>query len=350
MNKFKKISALLPALILALVLCACGEVPPEAGKYTGAGFEHSGVSYADMSLRDAYVELGTGGKGILSLDDKSGEISWSAEGEKLSFNIAGSSYSATLSDGVLKLQISEDVNVIFLKGGAEMPKDSALSLPLDYYGWWRIVSSEGEMPETWIDCCARLSLEDGVLYFTIWDEDGSMDKPMGRAAMGIADGVPVSQWGDFWYSELSEGQWQLKSETNEEIGTEVIKLSGEALDRSGGKFTYEIFLRPWGENWENANKDAVPYYYNTWYLPLIEEGAEMPESFEGAESPLNVEKPNREENPENAENNEPAEPAEAPQIHETPQPTPPAESGESSQGSVDFNDDELSGFTDDFEG
>ncbi len=342
MKKFKIFSALFLSICITVWFSACGEVPEEAGKYTGAGFEIAGVCYSDLSLSEAYINLGSGGKGVLAMEMKSGEILWSAEGQELSFNIGGSEFSGSLKDGVLKLNVSDGVSAVFLKDGAEMPEGESISLPKEYYGWWHVVSSQGEMPETWIDCCARLSLEDGLMYFSIWDEDGSMEKPMGRAVMGTVDGVPANQWGEFWYSELSEGQWRLSGETDGKIGAEVIKLSGEALDRSGGTFSYEIFLRPWGQSWEDVNKDAVPYFYNSWYLPIIKAGGEMPESFEGAESPLNTEITDREEPAENT-----SEPAPKPPIPQTPKPDG---NGESFQGDMDFTDKEMSGFTDDFGG
>lgn len=341
MNKFKIFFAAILTVLAALSLCACGEVPEEAGKYTGAGYELSGADYAEPELAYAVLELGSGGKGIFTAGDESGRISWKAEGDKLRLNIDGSRFYAWEADGVLRLEINQDVKVIFLKEGAEMPESSGAELPRDYYGWWRITDAQGEMPETWIDCCARLESQQGLMYFSIWDEDGSMENPMGRALMGLSDGVPVSRQGQFWYSELSEGQWQLSAEKEQETGEELIKLSGQALDRSGGSFSYEIFLKPWGEKWDDANKESLPYYYNTWYLPLIQEGAEMPLSFEGAESPLNVEKPDRDE----AET--PAEPANKVPAPQTPK---PGANGQSVQENKDFNEDEMSGFTDDFGG
>ncbi len=46
---------------------------------------------------------------------------------------------------------------------------------------------------------------------------------------------------------------------------------------SGGSFVYTIYL-PWGMDWEDvraADESLLPYYYDDWYLPLIEAGGSM---------------------------------------------------------------------------
>ena len=42
-------------------------------------------------------------------------------------------------------------------------------------------------------------------------------------------------------------------------------------------YDYTIVLRPWGKIWDDVEEDLLPYYYDDWYLPLIEAGAEMPD-------------------------------------------------------------------------
>ena len=37
-----------------------------------------------------------------------------------------------------------------------------------------------------------------------------------------------------------------------------------------------MYLRPWGSLWPDE-EDRLPYYYEDWYLPLIESGEEMPD-------------------------------------------------------------------------
>ena len=40
------------------------------------------------------------------------------------------------------------------------------------------------------------------------------------------------------------------------------------------------FMRPWGHRWGDAGEDVLPYFYTDWYLPLIEAGKSMPDSFD----------------------------------------------------------------------
>ena len=61
----------------------------------------------------------------------------------------------------------------------------------------------------------------------------------------------------------------------------VICLHGSFTDENGDSFNYEIYLRPWGMEWEDVralDTTALPYsnmmpgYYDSWYLPLIKDG------------------------------------------------------------------------------
>ena len=43
---------------------------------------------------------------------------------------------------------------------------------------------------------------------------------------------------------------------------------------------FRLYLRPWGMDWEDvraADESLLPYYYDDWYLPLIEAGGSMPD-------------------------------------------------------------------------
>ena len=52
-------------------------------------------------------------------------------------------------------------------------------------------------------------------------------------------------------------------------------------DNREDSFDYEIYLRPWGVEWEDVRNvdttdlpydDMMPAYYDSWYLPLIKDG------------------------------------------------------------------------------
>ena len=44
------------------------------------------------------------------------------------------------------------------------------------------------------------------------------------------------------------------------------------------QFDFTLCLRPWGEIWPQDSQR--PYYYETWYLPLIEAGEPMPDQMD----------------------------------------------------------------------
>ncbi len=48
------------------------------------------------------------------------------------------------------------------------------------------------------------------------------------------------------------------------------------------EFYYEIYLRPWGQLWDDLDyPDDIPYHYDDWYLPLMEAGKSMPDAIGG---------------------------------------------------------------------
>ena len=71
----------------------------------------------------------------------------------------------------------------------------------------------------------------------------------------------------------------------------LIYITGTYTDpeNSGNSCTYCIVLRPWGTQWDDLRgcdttdmpyPDMLPVRYESWYLPLIREGAAMPDAFD----------------------------------------------------------------------
>ena len=53
-----------------------------------------------------------------------------------------------------------------------------------------------------------------------------------------------------------------------------------------GSFEYELVLRPWGTLWDDVPAEdlkAKPYFYEDWYLPLVEAGETMPSAIDHSE-------------------------------------------------------------------
>ena len=150
----------------------------------------------------------------------------------------------------------------------------------DWYGWWRIENSTGDLPDSWYDCFAAIeSEEDGSSLLTVWDESSSREEPMGQAALRFSregdDPVAESSVGWFWFEEIGSGEWTIRPAETDFADT--ILLVGQH-DAEGERFDYTILLRPWGTLWDDMEEDDLPYYYEEWYLPRREDP--MPGSLE----------------------------------------------------------------------
>ena len=153
----------------------------------------------------------------------------------------------------------------------------------DYYGWWVIDSvweGEGFEEGDWWDCCATIELDaDGTGTMTLWDETLPKDDPLAELGITVTvdeNGVArfCSEEGWFLDDEMEHADWLFYSDATE-YG-DVLYIDGEYEDGTYD-FWYYLYLRPWGTDWSDvaANEpDNMPYYYEDWYLPLIESGVQ----------------------------------------------------------------------------
>ena len=143
----------------------------------------------------------------------------------------------------------------------------------NWYGWWKIEQSEGTLPVTWYDCCGSFALQqDGSLRFTVWDEDGSRSEPLGEILFQETDNHQFSSLsGYFLYEKITSGEWILP-----QAGKELM-LENFRHDANGERFTFTIYLRPWGAKWEDLAEKQRPFYYEDWYLIQVRENQPMPD-------------------------------------------------------------------------
>ena len=94
--------------------------------------------------------------------------------------------------------------------------------------------------------------------------------------------------GSFFDCKLSGADaWYIDAAPSESMPySEMICISGVYTDpeNSEDSFVYTVYLRPWGMDWEDVRTDdetRLPYFYDDWYLPLIEAGASMPNAIGG---------------------------------------------------------------------
>ena len=219
----------------------------------------------------------SGGSGRLILGDNEGDLRWSLDGEQLNVDLNGVSCPGQLRDGTIRLDLLGEGVILSL-----IREELADTLPTptpqpqilrdlqgDYYGWWEIQNSAGEMPETWYDCCASAVLKPDGAAITLWDERLSRQEPMALLSLSGEAGDLQVTGGWFWYDTATEENTEIR------LADGVLEISG-THDAEGERFSYAIHLRPWGAEWEDP--DARPYSYRFWYLPLIEAGETMPDS------------------------------------------------------------------------
>ena len=128
MKKTVKLIALMLALTALLSLCACASVNQEAAAAAGT------YTYYANILDDYYVDVpvfagrttiltADGGGSLDWGDDNRGPISeWTISGEKVVIKAGVAEMNATLKDGVLTIELSNDtvpMSAVFIKDGAD---------------------------------------------------------------------------------------------------------------------------------------------------------------------------------------------------------------------------------------
>ena len=160
-----------------------------------------------------------------------------------------------------------------------------------WYGWWTMTGCSGayeSMAGKWWDACAVIDI--GLDYtgtVTIWDEDYSRADPMSQATVtlnsaGVGEhGTVMSESGYFTNLPLEHADWIVDPAINSRFPDVENMICIEGWYEDGeDEFYYEVYLRPWGQLWDDFAADYpddIPYYYDDWYLPLVESGSSMPD-------------------------------------------------------------------------
>ncbi len=165
----------------------------------------------------------------------------------------------------------------------------------DWYGWWKMTSCTGEyedMEGKWWDICGSIDIgEDHMGTVELWDEDYTRDDSMVSAAVSLDEvgtgehGTLYSEGGWFTDVALEHADWIVDPGLLNYDNLIVIDGWYENGDDS---YKYELYLRPWGYFWDDVDEDSLPYYYTSWYLPLIEAGEAMPDSIDTATNAGNI--------------------------------------------------------------
>ena len=168
-----------------------------------------------------------------------------------------------------------------------------------WYGWWTMTGCSGayeSMAGQWWDACAVIDIDsDYTGTVTIWDEDYSRADPMSQATVtlnsaGVGEhGTVMSESGYFTNLPLEHADWIVDPAINSRFPDVENMICIEGWYEDGeDEFYYEVYLRPWGQLWDDFAADYpddVPYYYDDWYLPLVEAGSAMPDVVGGEAVP-----------------------------------------------------------------
>ncbi len=180
--------------------------------------------------------------------------------------------------------------------GAALPAATTGDALLDWwngawYGWWTMTGCSGayeSMAGRWWDACAVIDIgSDYTGTVTIWDEDYSRADPMSQASVtlnsaGVGEhGTVMSESGYFTNLPLEHADWIIDPAINSRFPDVENMICIEGWYEDGeDEFYYEVYLRPWGQLWDDFAADYpddIPYYYDDWYLPLVESGSAMPD-------------------------------------------------------------------------
>ena len=312
----KRAIAIILALAMILSFSACvgggGKAnDPNVGKYIGYQVDIFGWEPIDKmyDLGENYVELNTGGKGVFCLNGEKTNVKWKLDGENLTMTSQGIDCTGTLKDGVIITDyFGVDMMISFLKEGMPIPEnieenegepedETAPAIEYwtgDWYGWWIISSAEGKWAhnvDNFWDVCATIEeAGDNTCTFTAWDNASEEGEIFCSATMSLSDGVTaagcmISESGWFLNEyEIGYAQWIVDPGDSEVSAFDhMIMIKGSVVDPEdeNNKFTYLIFLRPWGMEWEDVRsadttdmpyQDMMPASYEAWYLPRIKDG------------------------------------------------------------------------------
>ena len=294
MNMTKRITALFVALTMMLGLAACGggKDDPALGKYIGESVR--GYSLEWMPIEDIYdegenyVELKSGGKGVIALDGSPSDIKWELEENgTLTLSRFGSTCTGTLKDGLITLDdyFGYDLGLTFRKEAAGSDTAAGTTLSLndfaktyggDWIGMGGIVEANGrfaEMEDTARELMARLVF-DGKGGCEVWVAmylDGSNEDNFANltAVTVPNDETGLELRGTFMGGEIQEGILSLDEGGALYISCEVgdpdgdyISLLGDMRRLGDNNWTDDDYLR--------LDEDVIEYLSGKSFMEIAQ--------------------------------------------------------------------------------
>lgn len=287
--------------------------PEEVGSYKLYEMTYEGETFDNAFLESVGMDmlytlnLSADGTGVLKLEEDESPVTW--KDGAFTVTASGAVYTYEFRDGMITLTETTGDTMVFQKtvdsgasgglkpvDGGQGDRNQADSEDYwsgDWYGWWQVTSADGyweNFESSWFDCCAQITkYDDANGYIVIWDEDGSGNyEYMAECSVSFGAGTTeagcmMSESGAFWLDDpIEHADWIV------DPGASVVSqydhmicIDGTYEDpENGGGFDYKFYLRPWGMDWEDVaadDPDMLPYTYESWYLPALEAGIEMPD-------------------------------------------------------------------------
>jgi len=317
---------------------AAPALPEEVGYWTLSGMEQDGQTVGEeeiAAMKEAGVEvfmvLYEDGTGVLVTDEPLKMI-W-GDGEIVPEDEPEEPAAYTIEEGVLRLE-ADGMSMSFVRGEGdapeiewpteapaveppaaeppaveEVPEPDPVSYDAwegDWYGWWVVWEGFGgyaQYTDNFWDAYARIDVEGDTGYIAMWDTTTAADDLLMETEVSFAEGstewgIMKAEAGYFLDEEMESGEWTCDpaDSTMTEFGNTIV-IEGEYVDpaNAGDSFEYILILRPWGESWDDIREadhsgnyydDMMPEFYDEWYLPLVEAGYDLPDSFAEGEEML----------------------------------------------------------------
>lgn len=271
------------------------------GMYPGYYVEAEGKVYPmeDYFNGENYLELKGFGKALLMINNSAHDLKWKETDGDITFKEGEETFYGYINNGVIQLDyMGLGIKMTFAMDGAEVPETTMIDpeayaeavealLPYwngDWYGWWYMSDGTGAyagQAMEIIDLAARIELgEDARGTILLWDLEHPYVDPLGEVVLRVdpefgADGIGIgmSGQGTFLGQPVLSGDWLVDPSTA--AFENLLEIYGYYSDEEGS-FFYTIYLRPWGQTWEDvlesedptASLANIPVYYDL-YLEAV---------------------------------------------------------------------------------
>lgn len=163
----------------------------------------------------------------------------------------------------------------------------------DWYGTWTIVNGTGVYADyagTYWDCCGFINATgEGTYFLSIWDEDYNdyNSNCLAETELEFKTEFAYGEHGAmqttdnennyFWTAGLTAESWYIDPDLLGYNDTFVIYSS--LTDENGESCEYMLTFCKWGSEWDDTCGER-PAYYDSYFIPLMQSGAELPTVFE----------------------------------------------------------------------